>query len=86
MCNQIEQPRPTAVGEIDDDDKVTKTLLSMFCSLVNIIKNLISLTAVGFGPPTWSHIFFNLAFLVLGHYFFYTKGVLVEIHFFFTKR
>ena len=74
MWNQIGRPRPPAVDEIkifDNDNKAAKHsfLSECFTALSSLSKILISSTAGGLGRPIWFHIFFILAFLVLGRYF-----------------
>ena len=55
-----------------------------------MIKFLVLSKAGGLGRPIRFHIYFNKAFLVLGHSFFYTWGVFVQIcdsmSMFFTVR
>ena len=77
--NQIGRPRPPAVDEIklfDNDDKAAKRSEKKehFATLSSLSKILISLTARGLGHPIGFHIFFILAFLVLGRYFFLHQG------------
>ena len=72
---------PPAVDEIkifDNDDKATKHsfLSECFAAFSSLSKILISSTAGGLGRPIWFHIFFILAFLVLGRYIpIFTPGV-----------
>ena len=89
MWNQIGWPRPPAVNEIklfDNDDKAAKhsERKKRFVALSSLSKILISSTAGGLGRPIWFHIFSSQPFLVLGRYFFYTRGVLVEISLLFS--
>ena len=76
---------PSAVDEIkifDNDDKAVKRSFSlrMFCGLVIIIKNFNFINSRRPWPPnSFSYLFHPGLFLVLGHYFFYTRGVLVKI-------
>ena len=51
----------------------------MFCGLVIIIKNFNSINSRRPWPPNLISHLFHPGLLVLGHYFFYTRGVLVEI-------
>ena len=56
-------------------------LSECFAALWSLSKILISSTAGGLSCPVWFHIFFTLAFFNFGHYFFYTRGVLVEMYY-----
>ena len=72
----------------DNDDKATKhsERKECFVALLSLSKILTSSTAGGPDHPIWFHIFFIQAILVLGHYFFYTRGILVEISLLFLEN
>ena len=69
-------PAVDEIKVIGNDDKAAKCSFSL-CSLVIIIKNF---NFINSRRPWPSNLISILAFfLVLGCYFFYTRGVLVEI-------
>ena len=79
MWNQIGLPRPPAVVGIkifDNDDEATKHSERRFCGVVIIIKNFNFINSSRPWPPNFSS---HLPSLVLGHYFFCTRGDLFEI-------
>ena len=79
--NWVAKPAVDEIKIFDNDDKAAKhsERKRTFCGLVIIIKNFNFINSRRPWPPNLISHLFHPGLLVLGRYFFYTRGVFVEI-------